>query len=154
MSFIKSRRQQSNRIKESGKEEAPHRGNESKMETSCTILPDEAKNTGETSHLHPPEGWLHMDVVEREKLKWMVDVSRAAPTSSRLELDKIETRFSLEGLVIPRSTDMPSHLGLHHHGDEPEVSHPRLSLISHKINGHVLCVFGYCCSYFRLPVTH
>ena len=35
-----------------------------------------------------------------------------------------EVRFSLDGLVIPRATGLavPSHLGLHHHGDDPAVS--------------------------------
>ena len=32
-----------------------------------------------------------------------------------------EARFSLEGLLIPRDVSVPAHLGLHHHGDEPEV---------------------------------
>ena len=32
-------------------------------------------------------------------------------------------RFSLEGLVIPRGTALPSHIGLHHHGEKPQVSH-------------------------------
>ena len=33
-----------------------------------------------------------------------------------------EVRFSLEGLVVPRDTNIPSHVGLHHHGDEPMVN--------------------------------
>lgn len=66
----------------------------------------------------PPGGWLHMDVLEKEKLEWMTDVPLVSP---KTELDKAESRFSLDGLVIPRSTDIPSHLGLHHHGDEPQV---------------------------------
>ena len=32
-----------------------------------------------------------------------------------------EVRFSLEGLVIPRDMNVPTYVGLHHHGDEPEV---------------------------------
>ena len=32
-----------------------------------------------------------------------------------------DVRLSLEGLVIPHDTVLPPHLGLHHHGDEPEV---------------------------------
>lgn len=32
-----------------------------------------------------------------------------------------EVRFSLEALVVPRGTTIPPHLGLHHHGLEPEV---------------------------------
>ena len=77
-----------------------------------------ASSNQTTDQLVPPKGWVHMDVVEREKLEWMTDV---APPSAQPDLDKNKTRFSLDGLVIPRSTAIPMHLGLHHHGDEPEV---------------------------------
>lgn len=128
VAFIKSRHGRKE-IKESGNRKVQDCGKESSWETetlhsSEQLLRDEARNKRENSYLLPPEGWLHMDVVEREKLEWMMDVSRA-PTPLRPELDKIETRFSLEGLVIPWSADVPSHLGLHHHGDEPEVSYPQ-----------------------------
>ena len=33
-------------------------------------------------------------------------------------------RFSMEGLIIPRGTSLPSHSALYHHGDEPAVSSP------------------------------
>ena len=35
-----------------------------------------------------------------------------------------EVRFSMDGLVINRSVgvSIPTHLALHHHGDEPEVT--------------------------------
>ena len=84
------------------------------------LLPDEAENKMATSQLHPPEGWLHMDVVEDEKMKWMTEPSPGSQT--RPELTWFETRFSLDGLVISRTTNVPSHMGLHHHGDEPEAS--------------------------------
>lgn len=31
-------------------------------------------------------------------------------------------RFSLKGDLIPPDIDLPTHLGLHHHGEEAEVS--------------------------------
>ena len=34
-------------------------------------------------------------------------------------------RFSLDGLVIPRGTSLPSHSALYHHGDEPAVRNYR-----------------------------
>jgi len=80
---------------------------------------DVAKATvGGTEHVQPSQGWLHMDMVEKEKLEWMTDVTR--PLSCP-DLDKIDARFSLAGTIIPRGQDRPSHLGLHHHGNEPEV---------------------------------
>ena len=69
-----------------------------------------------------PTSWVHMNVVERDKMEWMTDVPShgAAP----LVKSSNEIRFSLEGLVIPRSIVIPAHLGLHHHGDEPQVELP------------------------------
>lgn len=91
---------------------------ESNMGDSGPLEPiEDGGPTGEAAVL-PPDKWLHMDVVEKEKLEWMTDI---LPTPPQPELDKTETRFSLDGLVIPRSTEIPSHLGLHHHGDEPQV---------------------------------
>ena len=74
-----------------------------------------------TVTIKPPNDWLHMDVLERDKLEWTTDV---LPTPPKPELDGTETRFSFSGLVIPRrATTIPSHMGLHHHGDEPQVRH-------------------------------
>lgn len=74
----------------------------------------------QVSQVVPPEkGWLHMDVLEKDKLEWTTDVP---PASSKPAMVEVESRFSLDGMVISRSEDVPFHLGLHHHGDEPEVS--------------------------------
>lgn len=69
-----------------------------------------------------PGKWLHMDVIEREKMEWMTDVALYCQDSSNEQEEQREVRFSLEGLVIPRNVILPVHLGLHHHGDEPQVS--------------------------------
>lgn len=83
-----------------------------------------------------PHGWLHMDVVEKEKMEWMTDVlpentasshchsfnDRVTPSLLPTAQDGGPVRFSLDGLVIPRGTVLPSHLALHHHGNEPAVS--------------------------------
>ena len=76
----------------------------------------------DADHLEPslPGRWLHMDVVEKEKMEWMTDVPLYAQNRSDEEEPR-EVRFSLEGLVIPRNVVLPAHLGLHHHGDEPQV---------------------------------
>ena len=80
-----------------------------------TIAGKGRENSG---RVQPPHGWVHMDALEKEKMEWMMDVSRPLSCPA---LDKVDARFSLEGVVIPRGADLPSHLGLHHHGDEPEV---------------------------------
>lgn len=33
----------------------------------------------------------------------------------------MQARFSLKGELIPADADLPTHLGLHHHGEEAEV---------------------------------
>lgn len=133
VSFLKSRREcKGIKIKEAGNNEGQYHCKEGTirqdMETSCAseqLLPAlDEKKMEDTSRLLPPQGWLHMDVVEREKLEWTTDVSSVS-TSLGPKLDKVDIRFSLEGLVIPQYVDVPSHLGLHHHGDEPEVKCPR-----------------------------
>ena len=68
-----------------------------------------------------------MDVVERDKMEWMTDVPAAGPTQP--ELDREDTRYSLDGEVIPRGTSIPHYQGLHHHGDEPQVRGRRSKVI-------------------------
>lgn len=34
----------------------------------------------------------------------------------------MQARFSLQGELLAADADLPTHLGLHHHGEEPEVS--------------------------------
>ncbi|VDM32921.1 unnamed protein product [Hydatigera taeniaeformis] len=77
--------------------------------------------------IEPDPSIPHMDVVEPEKLAWMQDLphSAKAPTeevrSTNMTSSKgCNARFDLEGRVVPPDADVPTHLGLHHHGDEPE----------------------------------
>lgn len=37
----------------------------------------------------------------------------------------MQARFDFAGALIPPTEDLPTHLGLHHHGEEPEVSRPQ-----------------------------
>uniref|UniRef100_A0A5K3ENT8 RPAP1_C domain-containing protein n=2 Tax=Mesocestoides corti TaxID=53468 RepID=A0A5K3ENT8_MESCO len=67
----------------------------------------------------------HMDVVEPEKLAWMQDLPKTAKSAPDVKsADPSEkpcnARFDLEGRVVPPNADIPTHLGLHHHGEEPE----------------------------------
>lgn len=84
---------------------------------------DEKDKSVESLGRSVPGKWLHMDVVEKEKMEWMIDVPLYRQDSSNKQEEQREVRFSLEGLVVPRSVVLPAHLGLHHHGDEPQVSH-------------------------------
>lgn len=136
VSFIRSRQQQ---LKDHHKVTDPSSStNQSPQTQSTAELPSvvgKVPGSGLTEPSHSegivnplpfkeatPTSWLHMDVVEKEKMEWMTDVhvhggNGAAPTRYKSN----EVRFSLDGLVIPRNVVLPAHLGLHHHGDEPRV---------------------------------
>ena len=94
--------------------------------TKSMLNSDEIEKNFSASERSQPGRWLHMDVVEKEKMEWMTDVPlypRSDGPSPSGEGEKPrEVRFSLDGLVISRSVVLPVHLGLHHHGDEPQVS--------------------------------
>ncbi|KAM9777625.1 RNA polymerase II-associated protein 1 [Neosynchiropus ocellatus] len=65
----------------------------------------------------PQKEWVHMDKMEPEKLEWMRDL----PAPRKRGTNKaMQARFDFKGTLIPPSEDLPTHLGLHHHGEEPE----------------------------------
>ncbi|XP_034078479.1 RNA polymerase II-associated protein 1 [Gymnodraco acuticeps] len=67
--------------------------------------------------LKPQKTWVHMDKAEPEKLEWMKDL----PAPRRKGTKKaMQARFDFAGTLIPPTQDLPTHLGLHHHGEEPE----------------------------------
>ncbi|XP_065183402.1 RNA polymerase II-associated protein 1-like [Sycon ciliatum] len=72
--------------------------------------------------------WEHMDKVEEEKMEWMAQLPD--DHEKRVELQKAcPARFSFDGALISpeESSSIPSHLGLHHHGDQPEAAGYTLS---------------------------
>jgi hypothetical protein len=90
-----------------------------------TMKDNKTDKTLGPSERSEPGKWLHMDIMEKEKMEWMTDVPLYPQNvdSSPGEGEKPrEVRFSLDGLVIPRTVVLPVHLGLHHHGDEPQVT--------------------------------
>lgn len=73
--------------------------------------------TEEDLLLKPQKDWVHMDKLEPEKLEWMRDL----PAPRRKGTKKaMQARFDFAGALIPPTEDLPTHLGLHHHGEEPE----------------------------------
>lgn len=50
----------------------------------------------------------------------------------------MQARFSLKGELIPADADLPTHLGLHHHGEEAEVGGCN---IIEKVHRFLLSVF-------------
>ncbi|KOC63085.1 RNA polymerase II-associated protein 1 [Habropoda laboriosa] len=66
------------------------------------------------------KGWVHMDSIEPEKLKWMEDL----PTEKKDEPASDEpynARFDFNGVLLAyKDENVPIEKGLHHHGEEPE----------------------------------
>ncbi|XP_064600850.1 RNA polymerase II-associated protein 1-like [Liolophura sinensis] len=73
--------------------------------------------TNEDLPLEVDKDWVHMDVVESDKLAWMKDLPPPRADNSQTEQP---ARFDFLGNVLPGDSDLPVTLGLHHHGDEPE----------------------------------
>uniref|UniRef100_A0A3P8UL54 RNA polymerase II associated protein 1 n=1 Tax=Cynoglossus semilaevis TaxID=244447 RepID=A0A3P8UL54_CYNSE len=65
----------------------------------------------------PQKDWVHMDKLEPEKLEWMRDLP---PPRRKGTKEAMQARFDFTGRLIQPSEDLPTHLGLHHHGEEPE----------------------------------
>uniref|UniRef100_A0A8C5MJR7 RNA polymerase II associated protein 1 n=1 Tax=Leptobrachium leishanense TaxID=445787 RepID=A0A8C5MJR7_9ANUR len=61
--------------------------------------------------------WVHMDSVELEKLEWTRDLSRPRQEKTKKGM---QARFNLTGDLIPPLSDVPTYMGLHHHGEEAE----------------------------------
>uniref|UniRef100_A0A3P8TYU8 RNA polymerase II associated protein 1 n=1 Tax=Amphiprion percula TaxID=161767 RepID=A0A3P8TYU8_AMPPE len=73
--------------------------------------------TEEDLPVKPRKEWVHMDKLEPEKLEWMRDL----PAPRRKGTKKaMQARFDFTGSLIAPTEDLPTHLGLHHHGEEPD----------------------------------
>ncbi|KAM4724234.1 RNA polymerase II-associated protein 1 [Anableps anableps] len=112
-------------------EDPPDKGAESRESCSDAVLcpsPEEVEMEGETEVKSPPlteedlpvkpqKEWVHMDTLEPEKLEWMRDLPSPRKKGTKKAM---QARFDFAGTLIPPSEDLPTHLGLHHHGEEPE----------------------------------
>uniref|UniRef100_A0AAX7TIJ2 RNA polymerase II associated protein 1 n=1 Tax=Astatotilapia calliptera TaxID=8154 RepID=A0AAX7TIJ2_ASTCA len=65
----------------------------------------------------PQKEWVHMDKLEPEKLEWLRDLPEPRRKGTKKAM---QARFDFAGTLIPPTEDLPTHLGLHHHGEEPE----------------------------------
>ncbi|KTF71762.1 hypothetical protein cypCar_00030640 [Cyprinus carpio] len=79
-----------------------HEENQSKLQTmsQSEILEEQRKLLAQLEEelpIKPQKEWLHMDKA-------------------------MQARFDFAGTLIPPTKDLPTHLGLHHHGEEPELA--------------------------------
>ncbi|XP_063040507.1 RNA polymerase II-associated protein 1 [Engraulis encrasicolus] len=75
--------------------------------------------TEEDLPFKPQKDWMHMSKLEPEKLEWTKDLP---PPRRKGTKKAMQARFDFAGKLIPPTEDLPTHLGLHHHGDEPELA--------------------------------
>ncbi|NXI57767.1 RPAP1 protein, partial [Chloroceryle aenea] len=103
-----------------------------------SVMKEENKNvkmTDDDLPVKPRKEWIHMDNVEFEKLEWMKDL----PSSQQKKTKKgMQARFSLKGELIPADADLPTHLGLHHHGEEAERAGYSLQELFHLSRSQVI----------------
>ncbi|XP_034273694.1 RNA polymerase II-associated protein 1 [Pantherophis guttatus] len=82
----------------------------------------------------PQKEWVNMDSVEFEKLEWTKDL----PLLRQNQIKKgMQARFSLKGELIPPDKEFPTHLGLHHHGEEAERAGYSLQELFHLSRSQV-----------------
>ncbi|MEQ2311659.1 hypothetical protein AMECASPLE_022612, partial [Ameca splendens] len=74
-------------------------------------------NSEQDLPVKPQKEWVHMDTLEPEKLEWIRDLPSPRKKGTKKAM---QARFDFAGTLIPPSEDLPTHLGLHHHGEEPE----------------------------------
>ncbi|NXT67421.1 RPAP1 protein, partial [Chaetops frenatus] len=110
-------------MQDSGLEEPIRKEENMKVEVTEDDLP-----------VKPRKEWIHMDNVEFEKLEWMKDL----PSPRQKKTKKgMQARFSLKGELIPADADLPTHLGLHHHGEEAERAGYSLQELFHLSRSQV-----------------
>ncbi|XP_063355593.1 RNA polymerase II-associated protein 1 isoform X1 [Pelmatolapia mariae] len=73
--------------------------------------------TEEDLPVKPQKEWVHMNKLEPEKLEWLRDLPEPRRKGTKKAM---QARFDFAGTLIPPTEDLPTHLGLHHHGEEPE----------------------------------
>uniref|UniRef100_A0A250Y7H5 RNA polymerase II-associated protein 1 n=1 Tax=Castor canadensis TaxID=51338 RepID=A0A250Y7H5_CASCN len=82
----------------------------------------------------PHKEWLHMDTVELEKLHWTQDLP---PLRRQQTQERMQARFSLQGELLAPDVDLPTYLGLHHHGEEAERAGYSLQELFHLTRSQV-----------------
>ena len=77
--------------------------------------------------IKPEPGWLHMDVVEKDKLEWMGNLPPPPKQGQDLKLRERQVRFGFDGDRIPLDEEVPTYVGLHHHGEQGQAAGYTLS---------------------------
>ncbi|KAG9336327.1 hypothetical protein JZ751_002674, partial [Albula glossodonta] len=108
---------------------------EQEMETQEDEEEPQSPITEEELPVRPQKGWVHMDKLEPEKLEWLRDLP---PPRRKGTKRAMQARFHFTGALIPPTEDLPTHLGLHHHGEEPELAGYSLQELFHLSRSQVI----------------
>ncbi|XP_064621420.1 RNA polymerase II-associated protein 1-like [Lineus longissimus] len=73
-------------------------------------------HSAEDLPVKPKKNWMNMDKIEYDKLEWMKELPKPSADSEKGQ----QARFDFHGQVVGANIDLPVHMGLHHHGEEPE----------------------------------
>ncbi|XP_061467359.1 RNA polymerase II-associated protein 1 isoform X2 [Rhineura floridana] len=112
----------------------PEMGEESDTEGSLRTAPGTRMDYTDLP-VKPQKEWLHMDNVEFEKLQWMKDLPELRQKKTKKGM---QARFSLKGELVPPDKDLPTYLGLHHHGEEAERAGYSLQELFHLSRSQVI----------------
>ncbi|XP_066998768.2 RNA polymerase II-associated protein 1 [Anabrus simplex] len=112
LSFMRSRRQRatvSSVMSPSVKDTIPEVEQEPETPSSIELPPP---------LINEANKWLHMDVVEWDKLKWVGDIPPPKPVPPD---QPYTARFDFQGMLLPYTEgQIDVRKALHHHGSEPE----------------------------------
>ncbi|XP_025028153.1 RNA polymerase II-associated protein 1 isoform X1 [Python bivittatus] len=118
-------------LQEPNMEEEP--GMEDSPRSEASMRTDAAEDND--LPLKPQKEWVHMNNVEFEKLEWMKDLPLLRQRKTRKGM---QARFSLKGELIPPDKEFPTHMGLHHHGEEAERAGYSLQELFHLSRSQVI----------------
>ncbi|XP_078720662.1 RNA polymerase II-associated protein 1 [Lampetra fluviatilis] len=107
--------------------------------TDSNMDAEEEDNTSTLDGLpiKPQKEWMHMDKVESEKMEWMRELPKPSPKRRKTK-QEMQARFDFHGQLVPPDSDVPSYLGLHHHGAEPEQAGYSLEELFHLCRSQVI----------------
>ncbi|KAM5240978.1 RNA polymerase II-associated protein 1 isoform 1-T5 [Hipposideros larvatus] len=145
VAFLRSRSHTHEQAEEKATEEPRPGGPFAEVTGEESIMPTSANESRQEDELEPGapgpalpvaphKEWLHMDTVELEKLHWTQDLP---PLRRQQTQERMQARFSLQGELLAPDVDLPTHLGLHHHGEEAERAGYSLQELFHLTRSQV-----------------
>ncbi|XP_050587930.1 RNA polymerase II-associated protein 1 [Bombus affinis] len=107
-------------------EEVPNKDHENLVQNNDVVpmqidelQQDIPKPSKELMQQAKEKGWVHMDSLEPEKLKWMENIPEKK--DEPIPDEPYNARFDFNGVLLAYKDDnVPIEKGLHHHGEEPE----------------------------------